>query len=88
MLTQATGEPLVDLPDEPDLVLRFIAAAERVAPWVAAPRADPVRRERLERHAREAVEAELRGCRARSARLEAWLQERGLEPDHLAPPRA
>jgi hypothetical protein len=88
VFVQATGERLVDLPDEPGVVVRFVEAAEAVASWVTGAQADPARRERLERHAREAVETELWGCHARQARLGRWFRERGVDPDGLTPPWA
>jgi hypothetical protein len=86
VLARATGELLTELPEEADLVARFVMKAEPILCRTSWPPRGPLLGARLRQIAGECVEDELRICQAVQARLETWLNKRkGMEVLHPLP---
>jgi hypothetical protein len=75
VLARATGELLTELPEEADVVARFVTKAEPILCRTSWPPMGPLLGARLRQIAGECVEDELRICQAVQARLERWLRE-------------
>jgi hypothetical protein len=76
VLARATGELLAELPEEADVVARFVMKAEPILCRTSWPPMGPLLGARLRQIAGECVEDELRIYQAVQARLEGWLRER------------
>jgi hypothetical protein len=86
VLARATGELLTELPEEADVLARFVIKAEPILWRTSWPPAGPLLGVRLRQIAGECVEDELRICQAVQARLEGWLRERkGMDAPPTCP---
>ena len=87
VLARATGELLTELPEEADVVARFVMKAEPILCRTSWPPMGLLLGIRLRQIASECAEDELRMCQAVQARLETWLNRRDGKdaPSPLSP---